>query len=193
MLFVPQNDCFLVRNGGSGCNSWSVLFFSNAPATLLHSPTVFQAPGALPSKFHGVVPLTGVCQEKEGFRADLAVFRVRKRSPKHSKTSSPVQIRFFREGRRPEVCSERGVCHPRKVSGEFRGVVPRPLKPTQTTGFGAKTRLGLVQKWSSGGKTRACGWTNFFLCKVRAWTSIVPIYSSKLRGHGPRHQNLLVW
>ena len=78
------------------------------------------------------------------------VFRARKRSPRHGKTHFPVQIRFFREGRRPEVCSERGVCHPRKVSGEFRGVVPRPLKPTQTTGFGAKTRLGLVQKWSSG-------------------------------------------
>ena len=109
-MFVPQNDCFLVRNGGSGCNSWSFRVFSNAPATLLHSPTVFQAPGALPSKFHGVVPLTGVCQEKEGFRADLAVFRVRKRSPKHSETSSPMQIRFFREGRRPEVYSERSVC-----------------------------------------------------------------------------------
>ena len=47
-----------------------------------------------------------------------------------------MQIRFFREGRRPEACSERGVCHPRKVSGEFRGVVPRPLVLTQTPQFG---------------------------------------------------------
>ena len=122
------------------CNSWSFRFFPNAPATLLHSRTTLPALCALSSKFHGVVPLTGVYRSVGVFVRIWGGFRVRKRSPKHSKTSSPVQIRFFREGRRPEVCWERGVCHPHKVSGEFRGVVPRPLIPTQTTSFGAKTR-----------------------------------------------------
>ena len=131
---------FLVRNGGNGCNSWSFRFFPNAPATLLHSRTTLPALCALSSKFHGVVPLTGVYGFVGVFVRIQGGFRARKHSPKHSKTSSPVRIRFFREGRRPEVCSERGVCHPHKVSGEFHGVVPRPLIPTQTTNFGAKTR-----------------------------------------------------
>ena len=138
--------------------------FSERPSysTPLPGRTTFPALCALSSKFHGVVPLTGVYRSVGVFVRIWGGFRVRKRSPKHSETSSPMQIRFFREGRRPEVYSERSVCHPRKVLVRFRGVVPRPLKPTQTTGFGAKTRLGLVQKSSSGGKTRACGWTKFF-------------------------------
>ena len=66
----------------------------------------------------------------EAFRVDLVHFvhfSLRKRFPKHGKTSSPVQVRFFRGGRHPEVYSERSVRRPRKVSGEFRGVVPRPV------------------------------------------------------------------
>ena len=50
-------------------------FFSNTPATLLHSPTAFPALCALPSKFHGVVPLTGVWQ-KTRFSGRFEVFFV---------------------------------------------------------------------------------------------------------------------
>ncbi len=152
----------MVRNGGNSCNSWGFRIFFRAPQLLYPTPRPFSRLSVHSRASFTVSFLSQGFVKKHGFRADLVVFRARKRSPRHGKTHFPVQLRFFREGMCPEACSERGVCHPRKVSTGFRGVVPRPLKPTQTTGFGAKTRLGLVQKSSSGGKTRACGWTNFF-------------------------------
>ena len=64
---------------------------------------------------------------------------------------------------------------------------PKPLVLVQKRGWGWCRNRALGAKWEL-----AVG-PIFFLCKVLAWTSIVPIYSSKLCGHGPRHQNLLVW
>ena len=86
---------FLVRNGGNGCNSWSFRFFPNAPATLLHSPTAFPALCALPSKFHGVVPLTGVYRSVRVFVRIWSGFRARKRSPNTVKPPLRCKFDFF--------------------------------------------------------------------------------------------------
>ena len=85
---------FLVRNGG-GCNSWSFRFFPNAPATLLHSRTTFPALCALPSKFHGVVPLTGVYRSVRVFVRIWSGFRARKRSPNTVKPPLRCKFDFF--------------------------------------------------------------------------------------------------
>ena len=103
-----------------------------------------------------------------GFSCGFGVVSCQKTLSKHSKTSSPVQIRFSREGSRPEVCSERGVCHPRKVSGEFRGVVPRPLVPTQTPVLVQKRGEGWCRKRAQERKRELATRPMFFLGKVRA-------------------------